>query len=137
MLELGCGLAAPSIVAARANANVLATDASTDAVAFAAHGLALNEALGEVAHADWGRHADALAERGPFDLVLAADVLYTRANVESALRLWPRLLAPWGELQLADPGRAGTRDYLAAARASFHVQARGRGEVTLYRLRPR
>ena len=31
---------------------------------------------------DWSTHGDALVERGPFDLVLAADVLYTRANVE-------------------------------------------------------
>src|SRR3954451_22285605 len=33
-LELGCGLALPSIVAARAGADVLATDGSEDAVAF-------------------------------------------------------------------------------------------------------
>jgi predicted nicotinamide N-methyase len=138
ILELGCGLALPSIVAARARANVLVTDAVTDAVAFAAHSLAVNETDATVAHADWAEHGDMLAEQGPFDLVLAADVLYTRANVESALRLLPRLLAPWGEAWLADPGRAGTRDFLAAARASFHVHARRLGdEVTLYRLVPR
>ncbi len=43
VLELGCGLALPSLAAARAGASVLATDASTDAVAFAAHGMAFNE----------------------------------------------------------------------------------------------
>ena len=43
VLELGCGLGAPSIVAARAGADVLATDGAPDAVAFAAHALALNE----------------------------------------------------------------------------------------------
>ncbi|MEA2248172.1 MAG: hypothetical protein QOH46_2701, partial [Solirubrobacteraceae bacterium] len=41
VLELGCGLAVPSIVAARAGAAVLATDSSPDAVVFAAHSLAL------------------------------------------------------------------------------------------------
>ena len=46
VLELGCGLAAPSIVAARAGAVVLATDGATDAVAFAAHSLALNQVTG-------------------------------------------------------------------------------------------
>jgi hypothetical protein len=45
-----------------------------------------------------------------------ADVLYTRANVELALRLLPRLVAPGGAIRLADPGRAGARDFLAAAR---------------------
>ena len=74
VLELGCGLAAPSIVAARAGATVLATDGATDAVAFAAHSLALNQTTGDVAHVAWAEHGDELADRGPFDLVLAADV---------------------------------------------------------------
>ncbi len=81
VLELGCGLGLPSIVAARAGADVLATDGSSDAVAFAAHSLALNELDGEVAQVDWSEQADALVARGPWDLVLAADVLYLRAGV--------------------------------------------------------
>ena len=129
VLELGCGLAAPSIVAARAGANVLASDGASDAVVFAAHSLALNEAEAE--------DGDALAERGPFDLVLAADVLYTPVNAESLVRLLPRLLAPWGEARIADPGRANARVFLAAARASFAVQKREDGDVSLYRLIPR
>src|SRR3954469_450535 len=59
VLELGAGLALPSVVAARAGADVLATDGNTDAVAFAAHVLALNEVEGEVAHVDWSNHGDA------------------------------------------------------------------------------
>ena len=137
VLELGCGLAAPSIVAARAGAIVLASDGASDAVVFAAHSLALNEAEAEVAHADWAQEGDALVERGPFDLVLAADVLYTPVNAESLSRLLPRLLAPWGEARIADPGRANARVFLAAARASFAVQKREDGDVSLYRLVPR
>lgn len=137
VLELGCGLALPSLAAARAGASVLATDGSTDAVAFAAHGMALNEVTADVAHADWAEHSDALEAAGPFELVLAADVLYTRPNVEAALRLLPRLLAYGGEVWLADPGRAGARDLLAAARASFTVTSRAVGEVTLHQLRRR
>jgi predicted nicotinamide N-methyase len=137
VLELGCGLALPSIVAARAGADVLATDGSEDAVAFAAHSLALNELEGEVAQVDWAEQGDALAARGPWDLVLAADVLYLKANVDLALELIPRLVAPGGEVRLADPRRAGTRDFLAAARARFTVRTRQDGEVALHRLRPR
>jgi predicted nicotinamide N-methyase len=140
VLELGCGLAVPSIVAARAGAEVLATDGATDAVAFAAHSLALNEADASVAHVDWAEHGDALAAQGPWDLVLAADVLYTRANVEALLRLAPRLLAPGGELRLADPHRAGGRDFLAAARARFRVWTHAEvreGPVALHALRHR
>ncbi len=138
VLELGCGLALPSLVAARAGASVLATDGSTDAVAFAAHGMALNEVRADVAQGDWEQHADVLEAAGPFDLVLAADVLYTRPNVEAALRLLPRLLAPGGLVWLADPGRAGARDLLAAARASFSLSSESvTDEVTLHRLRRR
>jgi predicted nicotinamide N-methyase len=122
VLELGCGLGAPSIVAAHAGARVLATDGAADAVAFAAHALALNEADAEVAHADWSSGGEALVRRGPWDLVLAADVLYTRGNVETALRLLPRLVAGGGEVRLADPQRTGGRDFLAAARRIFHLE---------------
>ena len=135
--ELGCGLALPSIAAARAGATVLATDGAPEAVAFAAHSLALNELEGEVAQVDWAEQGDALAARGPWDLVLAADVLYLKANVDLALELIPRLVAPGGEVRLADPRRAGTRDFLAAARARFTVRTRQDGEVALHRLRPR
>jgi predicted nicotinamide N-methyase len=137
VLEIGCGLGLPSVVAARAGAQVLATDGSSDAVAFAAHSLALNELEGEVAQVDWAAQGDALAARGPWDLVLAADVLYLKANVELALELVPRLVAPGGEVRLADPRRAGTRDFLAAARARFTVVTTQESDVALHRLRPR
>jgi predicted nicotinamide N-methyase len=134
VLELGCGLAAPSVAAAREGARVLATDASLDAVVFAAHCLALNEVEGEVAQADWATHGDELVRRGPWDLVLAADVLYTRANVDAAARLFPRLNAP---VLLADPNRAGARDFLAAARHSFALDTERGEAVSLHRLTPR
>jgi predicted nicotinamide N-methyase len=137
VLELGCGLALPSVVAARAGARVLATDGVGDAVAFAAHVLALNEVDAEVAHADWSKDGDALVARGPYDVILAADVLYTKANVETALRLLPRLLDLDGVIRLADPGRAGGRDFLAAARATFSVRTVEDGEVSLHTLRRR
>ena len=137
VLELGCGLAAPSIVAARAGADVLATDGATDAVAYAAHSFALNQVTGDVAHVAWAEHGDELAARGPFDLVLGADVLYTPENADTAVRLLPRLLAPGGEVRLADPGRANARRFLSAARASFALESDQESPVTLYRLRPR
>jgi predicted nicotinamide N-methyase len=117
---------------------VLATDGAPDAVAFVAHTLALNEVDAQVAVVDWSAHGEALVAQGPFDLLLAADVLYTRANVETALRLWPRLLAPGGVLHLADPQRAGTRDFLAAARGTFSVRSRRQESgVALHLLEPR
>jgi len=134
VLELGCGLGLPSVAAARAGAVVLATDGASDAVAFAAHSLALNDVAGEVALVDWAEHGEALAERGPWDLVLAADVFYLKANVQLVLRLLPRLLAPGGEVWLADPRRAGARDFLAAARSTFNLATATHGDVAVHRL---
>ena len=137
VIELGCGLALPSVVAARAGAQVLATDGASDAVAFAAHVMAINDVEGEVACADFSEHGEQLVARGPFDLVLAADVLYTRANVEAALRLFPRLVAPGGELRLADPNRAGAQGFFSAARAFFELVTERGPDVSLHTLRPR
>jgi predicted nicotinamide N-methyase len=138
VLELGCGLGLPSVAAARAGGRVLATDASTDAVVFAAHNLALNELAGDVAVASWARAGGALADGGPWDLVLAADVLYLNANVEALLRLLPRLVGDGGEAWIADPDRSGARDFLTAARKRFVLRSQRVAEgVSLHRLAPR
>jgi predicted nicotinamide N-methyase len=134
VLELGCGLGAPSVVAARCGARVLATDGAPEAVVFTAHNLAINELEGEVAQVDW-TEAGAFADAGRFDLVIAADVLYRPANVEALTRLLPSLLEPDGEALIADPGRAGGRDFTAAARRLFARETSG-DDVQLHRLTP-
>jgi predicted nicotinamide N-methyase len=112
VVELGCGgLALPSIVAALAGARVLATDWAGDALALAADNAARNGARLAVARAAWA-DPDDLVARGPFDLVLAADVLYERRNVEQLLGLLPRL---GREVWLADPGRPPLEAFLAGA----------------------
>jgi predicted nicotinamide N-methyase len=137
VIELGCGLGLPSIVAARGGAAVTATDGHEDAVAFAAHSLALNEQEATVICADLATDAEALVDLGPFDLVLAADVLYTVQNADAMVLLLPRLLEPNGEVWLADPDRAGGRRFLAAARSQFHLRTTDGDEAKLHTLRPR
>jgi predicted nicotinamide N-methyase len=136
VLELGCGLAIPSIVAARRGARVTATDGSPDAVAFAAHNLALNDAEGEVALSDW-REAEELVDGAPWDLVVAADVLYLRQNVDALLRLLPRLIGSGGEAIVADPNRSGGRDFAAVARRIFTLETTPGEKVSLHRMRLR
>ncbi len=121
VLELGCGLGAPSVVAAHRGAIVLATDSAPEAVVFTAHNLALNDLTGDVARLDW-RDIDTLADGAPWDLVIAADILYLRHNVEALNRLLPILTGRGGEALIADPRRAGGRDFLAAARGTFSVE---------------
>jgi predicted nicotinamide N-methyase len=139
VLELGCGLAIPSLVAALRGASVTATDGSPDAVVFAAHNLALNHLDGEVALADW-RDAEILLEGAPWDLVLASDVLYLRHNVEALLRLLPKLIGRSGEALVSDPSRAGGREFVASAKRIFSLETRhdpARKQVAVHALRPR
>jgi predicted nicotinamide N-methyase len=92
---------------------VLATDWSEDALRFARRNADRNGAVLEVALLRW---SDGLA-REPFDLVLAADVLYERRNAEELLALLPRVVAPAGAALIADPGRVHAPAALAAASA--------------------
>jgi predicted nicotinamide N-methyase len=131
VVELGCGLALPSIAAARAGASVLATDVCDEALRLSERNARANGVSVETAAVDWTEPAE-LIRRAPFDLVLAADVLYERRNVATLLSLLPRL-AP--EAWLADPGRPATGAFLEEARRRWPVEMRVRGVVGLYRLR--
>ena len=132
VVELGCGLGAPSVVAARAGAKALATDVAPDALELVRRSAQANAVSVETAIADWAA-PDELVGRGPFDLVLAADVLYERAAVAQLLSLLPRL-APlaW----LADPGRPAAEAFTEQARRrGWLLGTRERGIVQLHRLR--
>ena len=133
VVELGCGLAVPSIAAARAGATVLATDACAEALSLVARNARLNEVDVETATVDWGE-PDMLVRRAPFDVALAADVLYERASVSVLLSLLPRL-AP--TVWLADPGRPASADFLEQAACTWSIETRVRGVVRIHRLNPR
>ena len=130
VVELGCGLGVPSIVAARAGATVLATDACPEALALLERNARANEARLETLVADWAA-PDALVSGGPFDVVLAADVLYERESSAPLLALLPRL-GP--EAWLADPGRTSALAFLEEARRRWRVESHARGVVTIHRL---
>lgn len=130
VVELGCGLALPAMAAARAGAEVLATDGSDEAAALAARNARANGVSIETATIRW-EEPDELLRRAPFDLVLAADLLYERANVALLLSLLPRL---GSEAWLADPGRPAADAFLAQARRHWQVESRGRGVVQIHRL---
>ncbi|HWH05387.1 MAG TPA: methyltransferase domain-containing protein [Gaiellaceae bacterium] len=119
VVELGCGLGLPSIAAALGGARVLATDWSPDALVYAERNARANGAALQTLRVAWAGPA-ALVARGPFELVLAADVLYERRNAEQLLALLPQL-AP--EVLLADPGRPALRAFLDAAAAFWQLEA--------------
>jgi predicted nicotinamide N-methyase len=130
VVELGCGLAVPSIAAARAGATVRATDACSEALTLVARNAQANDVRVETATVDWTA-PDELLRRAPFDLVLSADLLYERAGVAPPLPLLPRL-AP--EAWLADPGRPAAGGFVDQARSRWPVETRVRDLVRIYRL---
>lgn len=131
VVELGCGLGVPSVAAARGGAHVLATDESEEALALTERNARENDVRIETAVADWAR-PDELVARAPFDLVLAADVLYDRASVAPLLSLLPQLAA---EAWIADPGRPAAESFLEGAARGWAVDTRVRGVVRIHRLR--
>lgn len=134
VLELGCGLALPSIAAALAGARVLATDWAPDAIALVTENARRNGAEVETALASWA-HPEQIVARGPFDLVLAADVLYERRDVRLLLDLLAGLAC---EVLLADPSRPAADEFLELAGADWDVEpvAEDPPRVFVYRLSP-
>src|SRR5215217_3410835 len=128
-LELGCGLGLPSIAAALAGGRVLATDWAPDGIAMAARNAARSHASIETLVCDWA-HPEPLLARAPWDLVLAADVLYERRNVDILSELLPRL-GP--QVLLADPGRPHSKTFLEHAAETWNVAQTG----IVYTLRTR
>ena len=95
IVELGCGLGVPSLVAAARGAEVTAVDWAEDAVVLLRRNAAANELELRAERRDW---------REPwsshFDLAIAADVLYELRNVEPVLERL-RELAPVAFVALA------------------------------------
>lgn len=103
VLELGCGLGLPSLVAAARGCRVLATDYYDESLRFVALQAALNGLPPpETRLLDWRRLPDATET---FDLILGADVLYERPYPELIARIVSRCLAADGLAWITDPDR--------------------------------
>ncbi len=112
VIELGCGVGLPTVVALDRGARAVATDHYEAALDFAAYNARAN--LGrepETRLLDW--RTPGLGDlEGAFDLVYAADVLYERGNVALLADLIPRLLKPEARALIADPRRAPAPSFL-------------------------
>jgi predicted nicotinamide N-methyase len=139
VLELGCGLGLPSVMAALAGATVLATDWAPDALAFVIRNAEANGASVRTQRVAWSEPAPLLAE-APWHLVLASDVLYEQRMVDQLLALLPRLVDERGAVWLADPGRAPAAEFLRRAAADWEVTSRpdpAGPRVAVHVMRPR
>lgn len=112
LVELGCGLALPSFVAARHGARVLATDQHVGTEALLRRNQEANGVTFDFARLDWRERP---AGVGPFDLVVASDVLYDRELAPALARAVEALVAPHGEALVVDPGRPWLGAFVEAA----------------------
>ncbi len=103
ILEVGCGLALPSLVLQRRGAQVVASDIHPLAESFLAYNSALN-ALPSVhfRNMDWETPLPSL---GMFDVLIASDVMYERDHAALLSGLVERHALPDAEVVIADPGR--------------------------------
>jgi predicted nicotinamide N-methyase len=115
VLELGCGVALPSLALRSRGADVLATDWYDDALRFArANAMRNGLAPLRTALLDWRRPPGGWG----YDLVIAADVLYEPRNGAVLAALLPRVTAPGGTVLVADPGRVYAGDFFRLMRES-------------------
>ncbi|MGI8539967.1 MAG: class I SAM-dependent methyltransferase [Rubrobacteraceae bacterium] len=135
-IEIGCGVGLPSVVALERGAESVATDHYPGALDFASYNAEANAGKSlKTALLDWRNpEFDGL---GKFDFILAADVLYERVNARYLANLIPELLAPEGEILLADPRRPGAELFteemegrgFRASKTSVMVEQSGREVV--------
>jgi predicted nicotinamide N-methyase len=121
VLELGCGLGTTAAAAMEAGARLAVADCFPETLAYCRYNALRNAGrVPATLLADWrtNRGAAALRRAGPFDLVLAADVLYEPEDVVPLLALVPDLVGPRGAFWLAEPGRATSLRFVEAAGAA-------------------
>ena len=110
MLEIGCGLALPSMVAHRRGADITASDCHPLTERFLCANLQLNGLPPMVyRHGDWhatgaGAPGRTVVE-GQFDLVVGSDLLYERDAQGDAAAFIGRHTAPSAEVWIVDPDR--------------------------------
>lgn len=109
LLELGTGLGLCGIVAQWLGADVTLNDYQPDALGFARW----NASQNGIPHirtllADW-RH---FPEMEPFDVVLAADVLYERHLHQALQKVLTQVTAEHGRVLIADPWRDSAWEFM-------------------------
>ncbi len=111
LLEIGCGLALPSLYLAKRGWQVWATDIHPDVPLFLQNNIHLNEVTGltylsddwrTVSGAGGYEHAQG---RQKWDLIFASDVLYDKSQPDSLCRFLELTLSENGRAIIADPGR--------------------------------
>lgn len=130
VLELGCGLGLPGLVAAKKGGRVTLTDYEPDALLFARYHAVLN-GCGDIRCQllDW--RVPTLQET--FSWVLASDVLYEKQNVLLLFSCLQQFLKPDGRFVLADPHRPAAEGFFRLMAREGYRLRRTIQPVTVYK----
>lgn len=110
ILEIGCGLGLPGIVAGKLGAKVTLTDYMPEPLVFAKHNWNLNNSeTASFKILDWRNPDPSFAS----DLVLAADVAYETKAFSDLINAFGVLVKPGGTLLLAEPNRAFAQSFVS------------------------
>jgi predicted nicotinamide N-methyase len=136
ILEIGCGLALPSLVMQHLGADITASDWHPLAEEFLQRNAALNGLpMPRFVHFDWAASPE---DFGDFDLIVGADVLYERGHAASLLGVVGRHGTDAGQVLIADPGRGNSGGFATGMRGLGYEMtevrcAFGEGEVPPHR----
>jgi predicted nicotinamide N-methyase len=140
VLEIGCGLGLPGIVASALGGRVTMTDYLEEALAMAGRNAERNRAKGVAFRKmDWRRPDASLTA----DVLLASDVAYEKRSFEPLPHAISTLLGPGGLALVSEPGRAFAKPFFDSLARDFDsdvanilVEYRGlRTGVSVYVLR--
>lgn len=109
VLELGCGLGLPSLVATHLEGAVLATDFHPHVESFFQRNCRHSSLECAYRRLNWREES---SELGQFDVVMGSDVLYESKHPDEVARGLLRFVKPDGVVLLSDPGRNYRRPFL-------------------------
>jgi predicted nicotinamide N-methyase len=135
VIELGCGLGLPAILAAKLGAAVTATDFHPETGEWLRHNAALNGVTLEYRLLDWNsfldegrRHATCDTRVPPptyqpnslqsSSLIVGSDLVYERRHIPALVCAIDALVAPGGHAIISDPGRDNLALFVSAMEKS-------------------
>jgi predicted nicotinamide N-methyase len=108
VLEIGCGLGLPGIIAGKFSNHVTFTDYIKEPLELAEYNWKLNnDHAAQFEILDWRKPAPSFAA----DILLASDVAYEKRSFKYLLHSFKKLTKPGGLILMSEPNRQFTRDF--------------------------
>lgn len=110
VLEIGCGLAAPSLLLEKMHAQVVATDFHPEVPLFLQRNMKHNHCSRiQYVHHNWTDYSEESVNKlkalGPFDWIVGSDVLYEKHHPESLAQALVTIAGKNARMIIADPMR--------------------------------